>query len=235
MEPLYRIKRQTVCGSYCLGYTLGTLEGTSVHGRAIHTPYIIYLRRMKTRILSLLLAVSLGTNAYLIARLQHTTADVSPDTSQETPAKEESTPYASGGTYPFIRVVDGDTVIVGIAGRSEYVRLIGIDSPEPNDPDGPECYATEATEHMKELAHTGTVVLRFEPAQGYRDTYGRLLAYVELTDGTDLGERMLGDGYAREFTYGQGHARREQYLAAENDARTNARGLWAPETCSSTE
>ncbi len=188
---------------------------------------------MNTRILTTLLVLSLGLNGYFVLQAHRDVTVTSTEEPRETPQQQEKAPFGSGNTYPFIRVVDGDTVIVGIEGRSEYVRLIGIDSPEPNDPDGPECYATEATEHMKAIALTGSVVLRFEPAQGYRDTYGRLLAYVELPDGTDLGERMLGDGYAREFTYGQGHTRREKYVAAENDARTNARGLWAPDTCSS--
>jgi micrococcal nuclease len=137
----------------------------------------------------------------------------------------------SGSEYPFIRVVDGDTVVVGVNGTSEYVRLIGIDSPEPNDPGGPQCYAQEATDHMVELAQTGTVVLVADESQGARDTYGRLLAYVELADGTDLGEAMLRDGYAREFTYDRPYDRRDAYLAAENEALENEAGLWSPETC----
>ncbi|MBP9750212.1 MAG: thermonuclease family protein [Candidatus Pacebacteria bacterium] len=182
--------------------------------------------------LTIALTISLIVNILLIFALTiGPTPTVPEERADETPDTPEEKPFSSGDTYPFIRVVDGDTVIVGVEGRSEYVRLIGIDSPEPNDPDGPECYATEATEHMKELARTGTVLLRFESAQGYRDTYGRLLAYVELADGTDLGEKMLRDGYAREFTYGQGHARRDSYIAAEESARSNATGLWSPETC----
>jgi len=111
------------------------------------------------------------------------------------------------------------------------VRLIGIDSPEPNDPGGPECYAKEATVHMRELTETGTVVLHFDESQGYRDTYGRLLAYAELPDGTDLGERMLHDGFAREFTYDKPYSRLNAYKAAEHDALTNEHGLWGTDVC----
>lgn len=186
--------------------------------------------------LTIVLAISLTVNLLFTVALTIKPTPATPEKLvDETPDTPREKPFSSGDTYPFIRVVDGDTVIVGVEGRSEYVRLIGIDSPEPNDPDGPECYATEATEHMKELARTGTVLLRFESAQGYRDTYGRLLAYVELADGTDLGEKMLRDGYAREFAYGQGHTRRDSYIAAEESARSNAMGLWSPETCPTQE
>lgn len=185
---------------------------------------------MSKSYLTALLVLSLVCNAVLVYRL--TNAPEVPEAPSEDPASATAAiSPASGNAYPFIRVVDGDTVIVGVEGRSEYVRLIGIDSPEPNDPGGPECYATEATEHLKELARTGTVVLHFDDTQGARDTYSRLLAYVELPDGTDLGERMLRDGYALEFTYDQPYARREKYLVAENEALTGKAGLWAEETC----
>ena len=140
----------------------------------------------------------------------------------------------SGASHPFIRVVDGDTVTVGFADRTEYVRLIGINAPEPNDPGGPECFADEAVKHLRDLTETGTVVVRFDPAEQTRDTYGRLLAYVELSDGTDVGERMLADGYAREFatlTGSSSYERRDRYVQAEFKAKEAQLGLWSPQVC----
>ncbi|MBP9760260.1 MAG: thermonuclease family protein [Candidatus Pacebacteria bacterium] len=178
------------------------------------------------------LVASLVLNIVLIYKTTYIkeVAVVPSSPSTETPASTTSE-HVSGTTYPFIRVVDGDTVVVGVEGKSEYVRLIGIDSPEPNDPDGPECYATEATEHIKDLARTGTVVLHFDPTQGYRDTYGRLLAYIGLPDGTDLGLAMVRDGYAREYTYNQPYERQTTYKEAEEQATTNKSGLWAEGAC----
>jgi len=141
--------------------------------------------------------------------------------------------YKDGMSYPLLRVVDGDTVIIGVASDAEYVRLIGIDTPESNiSASGPECYASEATKKLKELVQTtGTVVLRFDTSQGLRDKYGRLLAYVELPDGTDLGERMVSEGYARQYTYDLPYGRTDQYKQAENDAIQNTRGLWSDKVC----
>ena len=189
-----------------------------------------YSRRMNKQLLTLILIISLITNAYFIftntqkasEQEQEPIAEEAPEVAQE---------FESGASYPFIRVVDGDTVVVGVDGTTEFVRLIGIDSPEPNDPGGPECFAAEATDHMVELARTGTVVLHFDESQGSRDKYSRLLAYAELPDGTDLGEAMLRDGYAREFTYDRPYERRDSYREAEKEATSLEAGLWSPTTC----
>ena len=63
-----------------------------------------------------------------------------------------------GGAAPFssgtvVRVVDGDTIIVrGPGGRTEDVRLIGIDTPETVDPRRPVgCFGPEASAYAKHL------------------------------------------------------------------------------------
>lgn len=141
-------------------------------------------------------------------------------------------PRLADGSYPLIRIVDGDTLIVGTGEETASVRLIGIDAPEPNDPGGPECYAVEATAHLQQiLGQTGTLILTFDPTQDQIDTYGRLLAYVALPNGTDVGETMLRDGYAVEYTYKKPYTSQGRYVAAEAEAMQAQRGLWAPEAC----
>jgi micrococcal nuclease len=186
---------------------------------------------MTKRYLLALLALSLTMNVYLaleISRVERVGMAVQ-ETPIASPAPAESLP--SGESYPFIRVVDGDTITVGVAGSVEYVRLIGIDAPEPNDPGGPECYATESTTHLTELMQTGTVRLHFDASQGLRDKYSRLLAYVELPNGTDVGYAMLQNGYAREYLYDTPYQRRDAYLEAEVTAIEGRQGLWNDEVC----
>jgi micrococcal nuclease len=192
---------------------------------------MVYCMRMTKRYLLALLALSLTMNVYLaleISRVERVGVAVQ-ETPITSPAPTESLP--SGESYPFIRVVDGDTITVGVAGSVEYVRLIGIDAPEPNDPGGPECYATESTTHLTELMQTGTVRLFFDASQGLRDKYSRLLAYVELPDGTDVGHAMLQNGYAREYLYDTPYTRRSTYLEAEATAIAEQRGLWNETVC----
>jgi micrococcal nuclease len=192
---------------------------------------------MTTRLLATALVLSLTLNVVLV--VQHWPSDdgapqgTTTSTSAEGPAATDgrTAAYESGKQYPFMRVVDGDTIVVGVDGSTEYVRLIGIDTAEMNDPGGPQCYAEQATAHLRDLLSTGTVVLTFDATQGMRDKYGRLLAYVELPNGTDLNETMLRDGYAQEYTYNAPYVRQAAYKAAEADAMDHERGLWAPSAC----
>ncbi len=148
----------------------------------------------------------------------------------EVPETPAPLPVA-GSPYPVLRVIDGDTIAVGIDGTSESVRLIGIDTPELNDPGGPQCYAEEALRHLTELTQSGTVLLVPDESQGARDRHGRLLAYITRPDGADLGEAMLRDGYALEYQYAAPYARQAAYEAAQTEAMQARRGLWADEAC----
>lgn len=185
--------------------------------------------------LKLLLFISLLVNVILLYKLatleQKNTADNSVATTTENIQTKEEAMFESGKSYPLMRVVDGDTIVVGFNGKTERVRLIGINSPELNDPGGAQCYAKEASEHLQELAQTGLVVLYFDKSQGMRDKFNRLLAYVELPDKTDLGKQMLADGYAREYTYDTKYERQNEYKQAEKEAMTKEKGLWKPGTC----
>lgn len=182
------------------------------------------------------LLISLLLNGLFLFLFTQDEAVRAPESSEAAVQEEKTTSteakvYESGVTYPLMRIVDGDTLIVGFENTTEYVRLIGIDAPELNDPAGTQCYAQESTAHLQEIARTGLVVLHFDETQGMRDSYGRLLAYVELPEGGDLGEQMLADGYAREYTYHAAYARQGTYTAAEQLATEEGRGLWAEDVC----
>ena len=69
-------------------------------------------------------------------------------------------------------VVDGDTIDVRLAsGKSERIRIIGIDTPERGA-----CWASEATSATRRLALGKRVTLIGDGTQDTRDRYGRLLA-----------------------------------------------------------
>ncbi|MBP7928049.1 thermonuclease family protein, partial [Patescibacteria group bacterium] len=54
--------------------------------------------------------------------------------------------------YKVTKVIDGDTVDVLIDGKSERIRLIGLDTPETLDPRKPvQCFGTEATNRSREI------------------------------------------------------------------------------------
>jgi micrococcal nuclease len=112
-------------------------------------------------------------------------------------------------------VVDGDTVHVAVAGRDERVRLIGIDTPEVG-----QCDSAKATALARRLAQGRPVTLVGDATQATRDRYGRLLAYVVLPGGRDLGYQELARGYGRVYVYDRPFQRR---LQARGAGRTHTR------------
>jgi micrococcal nuclease len=133
-------------------------------------------------------------------------------------------------TARVLRAVDGDTLKLNIDGRTETVRLIGVDTPETVHPKKPvQYFGKEASAFTHHMADGKTVRLEFDPASAathHRDRYGRLLAYVFLEDGTLLNAEIVRRGYGHTYTRFP-FARMEEFRTLEREARTAGRGLWA--------
>jgi micrococcal nuclease len=129
-----------------------------------------------------------------------------------------------------VRPVDGDTLVARSGGRSFYVRLLGIDTPETHRPGTPvECGGPQASANMAALAPPGAHVrLETDPTQDRVDRYGRLLAYVWLADGRLLETAQLESGWANTYVYA-GHPVElfSRLVAAFREARAAHRGVWA--------
>ena len=132
-----------------------------------------------------------------------------------------------GANATVVRVVDGDTVQVDIAGRREKVRLIGIDTPETVKPDTPvQCFGPEASAFTKQLLPEGTAV-RIERDVEARDDYGRLLGYVYRTaDGLFVNLEIVAQGYAALLTFPPNVAHVDEFVAAARAAERANLGLW---------
>lgn len=127
------------------------------------------------------------------------------------------------------RVIDGDTVDVRLAGRSERVRLIGVDTPEPGQPFS--ARATEFTTHWLE----GRRVMLEQDVQ-LRDRYSRRLAYIwlEQPENRSLSEVrtkmfnaiIVAEGYAQLMTVPPNVRYVEIFRTLQTEARENGRGLW---------
>ena len=161
-----------------------------------------------------------------------------------TPARPPATPTptrpaaatspAPGVAARVARVVDGDTLKVTISGRTDTVRVIGLDTPESVKPGTPvECFALQASAEAKLLLPVGGAIrLQADPTQATRDRYGRLLAHVWLADATLFAERMIRGGFGIHDIYeGVPSIYASRLAAAEAAARGALRGLWSPTTC----
>ena len=133
--------------------------------------------------------------------------------------------------YEFVKVVDGDTLIIVHEGTDVKVRLIGVDAPESVHPD--ESQNTDAGVRASEqlarmLDGSDGVYLEFDEEQ--YDAYDRLLAYVYLAEDVSFEEslnyRMVSEGYAVNKEYKPNVRYARELETACKEAKESGRGLW---------
>lgn len=145
------------------------------------------------------------------------------------PAGDPAGPAGPGGLEAtVVRVVDGDTLVVEVAGRHEPVRLIGIDTPETVHPDRPaQCFGAEASARLAALLPPGATVRLTRDVEP-RDVYDRLLAYVERApDGLLVNIAQVAEGYAEASHHPPNTVHRDRLDRAERAARAAGLGLWS--------
>jgi len=146
--------------------------------------------------------------------------------------KPEPQPLNPSQLYKVITVIDGDTIDVDINGKTERLRLIGIDTPETKDPRKPvQCFGKEASDQAHKLLDGKRVRIESDHTQDNRDKYDRLLRYVFIEDGTFYNKQIVLDGYAHEYTYNAPYKYQSEFKQAQKEAETAMRGLWSPSTC----
>jgi micrococcal nuclease len=139
------------------------------------------------------------------------------------------------------KVLDGDTIEVTHDGRTERVRLIGVDAPEAHD--SPKLDRLVARGHdrarilaLGRRAHAFTQArllgrtVDLELDVETHDRYGRLLAYVWLPDGTLFNATLLEYGFARVLTIPPNVRYADRFVALERAARAARSGLWGTRT-----
>ncbi|MFH0772314.1 MAG: thermonuclease family protein [Candidatus Omnitrophota bacterium] len=114
------------------------------------------------------------------------------------------------------RVIDGDTIVLA---NGERVRYIGIDTPEKGRP-----YYWEATKENERLVSGKKVELEFDTSR--EDKYGRTLAYVRI-DGSFVNAELVKNGYAMMFTFPPNVRYAKMFLALQQEAIRDKRGLWS--------
>lgn len=136
-------------------------------------------------------------------------------------------PSLDADTAVIASVIDGDTVVVEIAGTTERVRLIGIDTPElARDGEPAECGAELATMALSALIPVGSTVAVSREVVG-RDHYGRLLAHLAPDGSSDpVSLTMAESGYADALAIEPNTMLADRIDAAVRSARTARRGLW---------
>lgn len=115
------------------------------------------------------------------------------------------------------RVVDGDTLVCSDVGR---VRLIGMDSPERNQPP----FGVQSRAALLDLVPVGSTV-SLEHDLEPRDRFGRLLAYI-WRDGKLVNWMLVRQGWAVMATYPPNVQYADRLREAQQLAREAGLGLW---------
>jgi endonuclease YncB( thermonuclease family) len=134
-----------------------------------------------------------------------------------------------GREFTVVDVIDGDTLDVDIPdGRNQNtrIRLLGIDTPEISSKEtGGMYFGLQAAEFTKKLILGKSVTVYLDSPNPTRGKYGRLLAYVKLSDGRFLNEVLLTEGYAYADTRFN-HSFYNKYRQLQASARSGKKGLW---------
>ena len=124
-------------------------------------------------------------------------------------------------------VIDGDTVDIDIKGRTERVRLIGVNTPETKHPTKPiECFGPEASAYLTQLLPKGTTV-RIERDVEARDRYGRMLLYLYLgSNDLFINLDLVARGYGTPMSIEPNTFHRNDFVRAAAQAEAANVGLW---------
>ena len=131
------------------------------------------------------------------------------------------------GLATVTKVDDGDTIEVDIGGRSETIRMLGIDTPETRHPTQPvECFGAEATARTAEMLPEGPEVRLVRDVEA-RDRFGRLLAYVYRSeDDLFVNLSLAEEGFAAALDIAPNGAHAVELGGAVSRARAAGTGLW---------
>jgi micrococcal nuclease len=149
----------------------------------------------------------------------------------------EPPPQVAGTVAPgYYRVAsfeDGDTITVDMNGTEERIRMIGVDTPETQDPRKPvQCFGKAASNFTKNLIGDNPVRLEADSQSDNRDRYNRLLRYVYIPDGRLVQAEIIREGYGFAYTSFPFELS-EEFKSLQSQARAENRGLWGscePET-----
>jgi len=142
-------------------------------------------------------------------------------------SNSSSPPRSQADLVKIVKVIDGDTVDIALAGHTERVRLIGVNTPETKHPTKPiECFGPEASAYLAQLLPKGTTV-RIERDVEARDRYGRMLLYLYLgSNDLFINLDLVARGYGTPMSIEPNTFYRNDFVRAAAQAEAADVGLW---------
>lgn len=158
---------------------------------------------------------------------------------EKRPGPSQHSKATSDISAAYIKTIDGDTIRVKLNGKTEHIRLIGIDAPEKEDNKKARRDAERTGRDVRTIMQLGekakmhltnllssSSTLKIEFDVERRDHYGRLLGYIFLPDGQLVNKRMLEDGFASPMSVPPNVKYKDEFLRTAREAREKKLGLW---------
>jgi len=121
-----------------------------------------------------------------------------------------------------VRALSGDSLLVRLpSGVRERVRVLGISAPAASA-----CHAAASLARVRAATGRKRITLIGDGTTRVRNRARQLLAYVRLPGASDLGRVLVADGAATADVWGSVFIRLPTYVATQQLAEKNVRGLW---------
>jgi micrococcal nuclease len=115
-----------------------------------------------------------------------------------------------------VGVFDGDTIELFYNNHTERIRLHGIDCPEKG-----QAFGKRAKQAAADLLFGKQVMLQTHG----KDKFGRTVADVLLTDGSNVNQQLVKEGWCWWY---EKHASKDRALQqSQHEAKQAKRGLWS--------
>jgi len=119
-------------------------------------------------------------------------------------------------------VNDGDTIVLS---DGRHVRYIGINAPEiAHENLKAEAFGYAAKKYNQSIVQSKKVRLEFDKEK--YDRYGRLLAYIYLSDGTFINKEMIEKGFAYLLPRSPNIKYEKMLLQTQRDSMSTKQGMW---------
>jgi endonuclease YncB( thermonuclease family) len=135
---------------------------------------------------------------------------------------DAGTPPSGATPATLVKVIDGDTLDVAIAGKVERVRYVGVDTPERSQP-GFEA----ATEANRPLLGAGPLYLVRDVSDRDKTSDHRLLRYVYTSDGTLVERVLVARGFAQPVEYPPDTKFAKEFRQLAVQAAQKKLGFWS--------
>lgn len=132
--------------------------------------------------------------------------------------------------YDVLEVMKGNTVNINLNDNPTNVKLIGITLFESSNTGQNSCYQKQSSSKLSSYLNGKKVELESDDALVDKSNDNALLRYIRI-DNNNVNEYMIASGYAKASSGVANYRYRDDFLAAQAQAKEENLGLWSGNLC----